>query len=115
MRMSKEEMDDAHTTKLRQEVLEKSRKRVVLDDEAAAKFSTAANKAMANKELRVRLCSLAAQQFLLPPPFSTRIPLGESPLQLYKVFALASILCSCVCLETLAIQLEGPNSPSLPF
>jgi hypothetical protein len=56
VRMNKEELDDAHSLKLRQEVLEKSRKRVVLDDEAAAKFSTAANKAMANKELQV--CSL---------------------------------------------------------
>jgi hypothetical protein len=53
VRMNKEELDDAHSLKLRQEVLEKSRKRVVLDDEAAAKFSTAANKAMANKELQV--------------------------------------------------------------
>lgn len=53
VRMTKEQMDDPRSIKLRQEVLEKSRRRVVLDDEAAAMFSTAANKAMANKELQV--------------------------------------------------------------
>lgn len=53
VRMSKEEMDDPRNTKLRQEVLAKSKRKVVLDDEAAAKFSTAANKSMANKELQV--------------------------------------------------------------
>lgn len=53
VRLTKEQLADSRNLKLRQEVLEKSRRRVVLDDEAAAMFSTAANLAMANKELQV--------------------------------------------------------------
>jgi hypothetical protein len=61
IRLSKEELADKEALELRNMVLEKSRKRVVLDDEAAAKFSTAANQALVRKELQV-CCHLWPQR-----------------------------------------------------
>lgn len=53
VRMSKGALADSQAIKLRQAVLEKSRRMAVLDDEAAAQFSTAANHALRQRELQV--------------------------------------------------------------
>lgn len=53
VRMSKEALADSKAVKLRQAVLEKSRRMAVLDDEAAAQFSTAANHALRQREIQV--------------------------------------------------------------
>lgn len=55
VRMSKEALADSKAVKLRQAVLEKSRRMAVLDDEAAAQFSTAANHALRQREIQVRI------------------------------------------------------------
>lgn len=54
VRMSKEALADAQAVKLRRAVLEKSRRMAVLDDEAAAQFSTAANHALRQREIQVQ-------------------------------------------------------------